>query len=309
MRTVLLDPSIDSTNEGDSIISASVLAEFPQWTDLPRAATHRLLTRAELRDVRAADVAIVLGTNILSSRQVDIRQWRVGPRELAALTGKVVLLGVGWRRYEPLPDRASRWLQRRLLHPGVLHSARDAYTAARLEQLGHRAVNTSCPTLWSVADVKTPGLAVGRVITTITDYVPDVDADNAMLHVLAARYERVELWPQGAGDLRYLARLALPPRVEVLPRGLWSLRSALDGAEYVGTRLHAGALALQLGRPGLIVGTDNRALEIARDTGLPVLPRRRLGELDAALDTPRAVALDLPAASVAAWRSQWPDRS
>lgn len=308
MRTVLLDPSIGSTNEGDSIISASVLAEFPHWSGLPRIATHRLMTGAELREARAADVAIVLGTNILSSRQVNIRQWRVGPRELAALAGKVVLLGVGWRRYEPMPDRFSRGLQRRLLHPGVLHSVRDAYTAGRMRELGHRAVNTSCPTLWSVADVKTPGLAVDRVVATVTDYAADVGSDQAMLEVLAARYERVELWPQGAGDLRYIARLALPSRVEVLPRGLRSLTAALDGAEYVGTRLHAGALALQLGRPGLIIGTDNRALEIARDTGLPVLPRRRLDELDAALDDPRAVALDLPAAAVADWRSQWPDR-
>ena len=308
MRTVLLDPSIDSTNEGDSIISDSVLAEFPEWAGLPRVATHRLLRPAELRAVRAADTAIVLGTNILSARQVNIRQWRLGPRELVALRGKVVLLGVGWRRYEPMPDRLSRLLQRRLLHPGALHSARDAYTADRLGALGHRAVNTSCPTLWSLTDVKTPGVATDRVVSTVTDYVPDVAADSAMLEILAGRYARVELWPQGEGDRRHLDRLALPSRVRVLPRGLRSLRTALDGAEYVGTRLHAGALALQLGRPALIVGTDNRALEIARDTGLPVLPRRRLDRLDAALDAPRAVPLDLPAAAVAAWRSQWPDR-
>jgi hypothetical protein len=308
MATVLLDPSIGSTNEGDSIISESILAEFPEWADLPRVATHRFLTGAELTAVRAADTAIVLGTNILSSRQANIRQWRLGPRELAALRGKVVLLGVGWRRYGPPADLVSRRMLRWLLKPGALHSTRDAYTERRLRQLGHRVVNTSCPTLWSIGDVKTPGLAADRVVATVTDYVADVEADSALLDTLAGRYDRVQLWPQGEGDRRYIDRLRLPTRVELLSRGLPALRSALAGAEYVGTRLHAGALALQLARPGLIVGTDNRALEIARDTGLPVLPRARLAELGPMLAAPRAAPLDLPVAAVDAWRSQWPVR-
>ena len=308
MRAVLLDPSIDSTNEGDSIIAESVLAEFPEWGTLPRVATHRLLTRVELASVRSADVAIVLGTNILSSRQINIRQWRLGPREMAALHAKVVLLGVGWRRYESLPDALSRRMLRWLLHPGKLHSVRDGYTARRLTALGYRAVNTSCPTLWSVRDVKTPGLVADRVVATVTDYVPNIGRDSAMLDTLARRYGRVQLWPQGDGDSRYLDRLRRPDTAEVLPRGLAALRAALDGAEYVGTRLHAGALALQLGRPGLIVGTDNRALEISRDTGLPVLPRQRLNELADVLDVPRAVPLDLPMSVVESWRDQWPVR-
>ncbi len=43
--------------------------------------------------------------------------------------------------------------------------------------------------------------------------------------------------------------------------------------DYIGTRLHGGVFCLLRGKRSLIVEVDNRATEIARDTGLPTVKR------------------------------------
>jgi polysaccharide pyruvyl transferase WcaK-like protein len=95
---------------------------------------------------------------------------------------------------------------------------------------------------------------------------------------------------------------AIAWRTDVLPPGIASFEDALDdGDDYVGTRLHAGIRALQRGNRATVVVIDNRAAELAADTGLPVIPRDPdEGSLEL-LTEPRQTRLHLPRQEIRAW--------
>lgn len=300
-----LDPSIGTANAGDRIIAEAVGREIRRLgpEGVVRLPTQRGWTSAELRDGRGCELFFVGGTNLLTSHPLSYRQWRVGPRELAVLRGKVLLLGVGWWQYQRPPDAISRRLLRLLLHPSRLHSVRDPFTLAQLGRSRARAVNTSCPTLWEAprSGENTAGFR-NTVIATVTDYHPDRERDRHMLRRLEERADQLVVWPQGRGDMAYLDSLGF--RGKRLDPVVEAFDDALDegDVEYVGTRLHAGIRALQRGVPAAIVAIDNRAAEIGSDVGLWTLPRADIEELDEWLAGLSSWSLDLPDDEIRAWR-------
>lgn len=305
---VVLDPSIDSSNMGDRIIRESVLSvlrRIPvpesrvQW--LP---TQRSLTRDEAVIAKRADVLIVGGTNLLSSNMPFYRQWKVGPRELRAFRGKVVLLGVGWWQYQKPPNRYTRVLLRHVLSTRAIHSVRDGWTKTQLEGVSVRSVNTSCPTLWDLPTLpeRTP-VRGDSVLITLTDYNRNPLTDQKLLTFATQNYSRIRIWPQGAKDARYVR--GLQHSGVILDPGLESLDFALQepGTDYIGTRLHAGIRALQHGVRSTILMIDNRAREIARDTGIPVASRELREEDMQFLMEERKVELRLPIGAIETWLS------
>ena len=69
--------------------------------------------------------------------------------------------------------------------------------------------------------------------------------------------------------------LDLPFNVIIIPRDLeaYERRLIQGNVDYVGTRLHAGIFALNHKVRSIIVAVDNRAIEIAKDTNLPIVRR------------------------------------
>jgi hypothetical protein len=304
-EVVIVDPSLDSDNEGDRVLVEAALRELGQLRHAPRLPSHRWLSRAQAATARQARVCLVVGTNILSSHLEVPRQWKLGPVELWAYRKKLVLLGVGWWQYQPGPCRLTRSILTRILHPDAVHSVRDDYTKDRLAALGYRVANTCCPSTWPLADtVAAPASGRTAVVSTVSDYSMSA-FDLAMLTELADRYAEVLVWPQGRGDLRYLASLDLPRRVVPLPPGLASFDSALRDADYVGTRLHGGIRAHQLGAPALVVAIDNRAVEMSADTGLPIVRRGDIDGLRSALDNGGSRTVSWPRTEQARWRTSW----
>jgi len=59
-----------------------------------------------------------------------------------------------------------------------------------------------------------------------------------------------------------------------------SCLSLTPDLDYVGTRLHGGIRCLIAGKRSLILEVDNRAAEIAKETGLPSLPRTDLANIE-----------------------------
>lgn len=275
MRIGLLDTSLESDNDGDRIIVQSILREVPELDQAVRIPTHRFMTNSERREVEQCGVLVVTGTNILSSRLWQPRQWLLAPRDYRLLAGKVVFLGVGWRQYQANPDALTKLILRAIKHPRLPIAARDEYSRRKLLTMGIEAVNTNCPTMWGLADWRAPVTGDGGAVFTVTDYKKDVARDQEVLGAVASTYQEVCVWPQGNGDAEYLERLDLPANARILGRGLAALDDALSTREYVGTRLHAGIRAAQLGRPSAVIAVDNRALEIGRDTGFPVVTRER----------------------------------
>jgi hypothetical protein len=303
-----LDPAIGTANAGDYIISEAIareLAAIAPNQRIQRFTTHRPWTPAERAEARKCHIFLVGGTNLLSSHPIRYRQWAYGLADTRILKSRCILFGVGWWQYQRRPDPLARIMLRTVLHPGILHAARDSYTVGQLSAAGIRAVNTSCPTLWSVpqrGEVKYGFRS--SVVATVTNYHPDFDRDRTMLAVLRNRADRLRVWPQGQGDAEYVRRLGFGDCL--VDTGLETFNAVLQepGTEYVGTRLHAAVRALQTSVPAVIVSVDNRATEIGRDVGLWYLERKRVDGLTGMLDRLSQWELRLPTESISSWRDE-----
>lgn len=312
MRLVtLLDTAVSSDNLGDEIIMDSVRDELNEC--IPDAyfytvATHDSLGRTARRILRQTEFCIVGGTNFLSSTMLRGSGWKVSLRDLGALKN-VVMMGVGWRDYQDIPSRYARFIYDRTISKEHVHACRDEYSTGKLKALGRSAINTTCPTLWRMTPEQCAGVASHKadtVVTSLTSYRPDPEADRLILDLLRDRYARVLFWTQQAGDLPYLRALGdyefeiIAPNVRA-----YSERLAGEQVDYVGSRLHGGIRALQNKRRALVVSVDNRATEIGRDTGLPVVERSDLDAIRHWIDAPGPTKICLPTAAIARWKAQF----
>ncbi|OUE31571.1 Polysaccharide pyruvyl transferase [Clavibacter michiganensis] len=306
MNGLLLDPSISSANIGDQIIRENVLRALDGVMLLQGSLpTQTRLNHSQRKTAQRAKLAVVGGTNLLSSNMPWYRQWKLDPLVARSLRHKVVLLGVGWWQYQGEPNRYTTRMLKEVLAPDLVHSVRDEYTKDRLERMGFQVSNTACPTMWGLD--RHNGVVSERpaqVILTLTDYNRDVAEDEWLISLVAEHYERVVIWPQSIRDAAYAKTLRGDFTIAEPTLAAYDALLAAGDSDYVGTRLHGGVRALESGAWGVIVAVDNRALEISRDTGLPVHAR---GERDAIRETVvRRAALDvhLPYDEIDAWKAQ-----
>ncbi|MDO4397993.1 MAG: polysaccharide pyruvyl transferase family protein [Oscillospiraceae bacterium] len=280
---IRFNPSKNTDNLGDFIIMhycEKILDELFPKASFKDVSVHTVPTESEENAVKNADARFVCGTNLLTSHIEENWNWRLpdGFKRKRAYKN-VILLGVGWKNYEDECSAYSKMIYKSMLNPCALHSVRDSYTEAALKKAGIKnVINTGCPTMWRLTPEfckKIPQEKARDVITTVTDYRKDVESDNLMLEILGKSYETVYLWLQGRRDEEYLNELCLPKNLVIIPRDLKKYEERLEkgNADYVGTRLHAGIHALNYGIRSLVIAVDNRALEIARDTALPILKR------------------------------------
>ena len=81
-----------------------------------------------------------------------------------------------------------------------------------------------------------------------------------------------------------------------------------EQADYIGNRLHAGIFALNAGCRSMIIGIDHRALEIGKDTGLPVIQRETIKEqLEEWIYEEQPVQISLPWENINRWKQQFMD--
>lgn len=313
MTITVFNPSVATSNTGDFIIADAVMAElggmFPghQIASIP---TQDRIGKPSIALANLSDYRFVGGTNLLSAQMLHYRQWKIGLREAKALSG-VLLMGVGWWQYQRDPDLYTSLLLRKVLCKSMLHSVRDEYTKRKLESIGVRnVINTGCPTMWGLSPehcARVPSTKAQEVVFTLTDYNRAPVHDSALIRTLKDAYRRVHYWPQGNDDPAYLHSLGVDG-IAVLAPSLGAYNSILDShdsLDYVGTRLHGGVRALQKFRRALILAVDNRAMEISRDTNLPVVDRSDIPAIEAWIRGQAATRLMLNADGIKAWRNQF----
>ncbi len=288
-QIVVFNTSTNTDNLGDFIIMNycnKVLYELFGERKYIDISTHRIPSTDDEKMIRGTKYKFVCGTNILTSHIEQWWNWRLP----IGLRGKlpyrnVILLGVGWGTYQDECSDYSKLIYRSLLNPSVMHSVRDQYTEEKLKAAGIKnVINTGCPTMWNLTSEfcsKIPRKKASDVITTITDYRRNIDCDNLMLEILARNYRKVYLWIQGKKDEEYLAMLKKPSNLIVIPRNLKLYEDRLNrgNVDYVGTRLHAGIFALNHKIRSIIIAVDNRAIEIAKDTNMPIILRDNISEM------------------------------
>ena len=317
-KVALFDTSICSENMGDFIICDSIRkileASIPQ-TIFITVPTHDYLSSESHRVISQCDLSIVCGTNLLSGNLESYNQWKVQYTDLLILRN-IVLMGVGWWQYQKVITQYSALFYRTVLSDSLIHSVRDSYTRDMLKIAcpGKTIVNTSCPTMWNLkgSDLQSINENASRYkaracVTTLTDYKPSPDCDSQMIKSLLEIYDQVFLWPQGLGDLNYLNSLSLQSldKLRILSPTLNSYDSLLATTgriDFFGTRLHAGIRALQYGHPATIVAVDNRAVEISKDTGLPICDRSMeiRNSILAHIES-YSCAINLPSSDIQAW--------
>ncbi|NRA27736.1 MAG: polysaccharide pyruvyl transferase family protein [Pseudobacteriovorax sp.] len=323
----ILDTSIASENLGDQIIMDAVKKQLSDIFPLEyfvNVATHDYLGVESKKMISKSNFSVVGGTNLLSANmkmpltwqkelpvfekiysepERRVNQWKLEPRNADELRN-IILMAVGWWQYQKTaPNEYTTNLLKNILHKAAYHSVRDGYTLEKLKSVGiSNVLNTGCVTMWGLDADHMAEVSKERkeeVVTTITFYKPHKEADSRMLRILKQRYKKTYLWIQGGGDLKYAKSLDIKD-FELLPPSLAALDSKLSSGtvDYVGTRLHAGVRALQHKCLSAIVSVDNRATEIAKETGLPVVERLCLEKLKGLLDSPYRPQIDMPWANI-----------
>jgi polysaccharide pyruvyl transferase WcaK-like protein len=233
------------------------------------------------------------------------QQWKIGPISAGVLRNKVVLMGVGWWQYQEEPNSYTTWLLNRVLSRDHVHSVRDEYTMERLTKLGFDVLNTACPTMWQLSDMVASPVRPKTCIVTLTDYNKNLEEDQWLLDEVAKYYEEVIVWPQAVRDAAYARELT--GNFQLAEPALTAYNDILSSrpSDYIGTRLHGGIRAFQSKHWGMIVAVDNRALEIGRDTMLPVHARGQREEIAASIKSRANRAISLPSDSINAWKDQF----
>ena len=173
-------------------------------------------------------------------------------------------------------------------------------------------VNTSCPTTWSLNEEhckRIPTRKASKVVFTVTGHKPS-DSDRLMLSTLGATYDELHFYPQQLGDMEYFMSVAdekTLEKVNIIPPSLnaYDLFLSENDTDYVGTRLHGGIRALQHGIRSIIIGIDDRSLEIQKDINLSVLARKDMQELGAMLSSEFSTELTLPLLDIQRFKNQF----
>jgi hypothetical protein len=291
-----INPVIDRIFRDSFVIKLQYLEKFGKFSQ---------------RHIRESEYTFFGGTNALSSQMNSYSQMGFSLSDTLRVDN-VVLVGVGWWQYQREPNLYTRFMLRRILHCDVIHSVRDEYTKNYLQSIGiSKVVNTSCPTVWGLNAAhcaNIPDHKNRKAVCTLTDYHQNPYADAAFLKLMIEKYEHCYLWLQGAGDRQYFDSLGLPfGAIELVPPKLSAFDSLLinEDVDYIGTRLHAGIRALQLGRRALILGIDNRALEIGKNIGLNVCDRKDINAISSFCQGGIPIRVKIPEEEIELWQQQF----
>ena len=327
-----LNPSISSENIGDDIIlwyCQNVLNSIFGEALYVNVPTREHLEQISRYHIMSSDYAFVCGTNLLASNMDKVKQWNINIQDAIKIlrtnlrrreyfniskypSGKLILMGSGWWQYQENPNSYTKLLMKLLLSNEYMHSVRDSYTEKMLKKIGiNNVLNTACPTMWNLTErfcSEIPEVKSTRVVTTLTNYHTCKEDDEIMLDILCTQYKEVYVWLQSIEDLSYLNSLSCSKNIKIIPPNLIAYDRYLEQNEtdYVGTRLHGGIRALNYKRKALILAVDNRAIEISRDTNLPVIERKNVkSQLENYLLQPRETRITLPYENIENWKAQF----
>ena len=308
---VLLDPSYDGDNEGDRIIMENCLKQLPDKLNRSiRVPTHRLLTEDEQKMINDANIKILCGTNALSGHMRSYGLWRLNKK--VGIYKNTILMGIGFASNYKTFDLYTKMLFKIILSKEYVHSVRDKFSESMLHKIGIKnVIYTGCPTMWSLTSElckKIPKKKSDKVICTLTDYKRDIDKDQKILDILSELYEKVYLWPQGIEDNQYFQELKIRKNIEILDFGLEVYDRILENEnlDYVGTRLHAGIRSISKEHRTLIISIDNRAKNIGRDTGLPIIEREKIEMLlKSKIESEFTTKIVMPTKNIEQWKSQF----
>lgn len=310
----VFDTSVSTYNLGNEIIMDSVNSQLNElfYNDfIIRLPIEDIGTKARSYNTRAL-YTFVGGTNVLNGDIWRYRQWDLTLHNIIILR-RLVLMGCGWFQYESKsPTRYTKWALSKVLDRHTVHSVRDEYTLKKCSALGIpglKFINTGCPTLWNLYPSIISKISPRKsdsVIFTLTDYNQKPVRDKQLISQILSNYQTVYFFPQGTGDITYIKELGVWDNITIIPPRISEFDRIIDaGADYLGTRLHAGIRALQRSSRSFIIGIDNRAKEMKINFNLPVVDEDSIGMLGEIVNSDYALKLNIPWDNIRLWKDQF----
>lgn len=275
-NVVVFDTAVGTTNLGDEIILQCLEEQMSFLLDdsfIVRFGTHvknlpklaYFTSNIKLQFSYNADFKLIMGTNLLSRDLMQTHiQWPIGGLE-SWLYDNCIMAGVGTTLSEGKITKYSRRIYKQILRPDFYHSVRDEESKRLLEDLGFKAINTGCPTMWSITPdlcKEIPIQKAERVIFSLSGYSKQQNRtqDQNFIRILRENYKEIYFWCQTTVDEAYLDTLE---GTKNIPR-IYSLKKYdellnFGNIDYIGTRLHGGVYALQHKVRTIVISIDHRA--------------------------------------------------
>ena len=307
MNISVYDTSISDSNLGNQIIMDAVVKElddlFPN--DYIFKIPYMEITAHTLSIINSCKYSFFGGTNSLNGNLEEYTQMGINKHNYKKIHN-FVSLGMGWWQYQESTSRFSQKLLKGLLCNGLMHSVRDEYTKMKLNEIGiSNVINTGCPTLWRLKESGYPKQKSDSVVFTITDYNKNPARDKALFEMISRLYMTKFCFIQGANDYDYLEKNGMSDGVTFIPPRISEYDDFLEShdVDYIGTRLHAGIRALQHKKKTLILGIDNRSLEMKKNFNLPVMPQTEIQKIPDYLD--HSINLTIPHQEIEIWKNYY----
>lgn len=300
----LITPEISSLNLGDTILFDHIYDEmsklFPDYF-LIKIPAYNLFDERSEYIMNKCEFAIFCGTGMLRNELAF--HWSIKKGDFK---NNVVLLGCGWNRYEDSPiNKSTAKLYESVLSKEYVHSVRDDYTADKLEQLsGIDSINTSCPTMWNINTDKIKKRKSKNALFTVNAVRSNYYGDRSILKMLNRNYDNVYFFPQSPYDYDYAK--GLDCELNYLSGNTNSLYKFVNTVnfDYIGSRLHCGIHCLANDKRSIIVAVDNRAAEISKNTGLPVM-EYDAEQIEEEIYNPTEIEITLPTKAIKEWKEQF----
>ncbi len=318
-KIILYEPCISSMNLGDYIIVESIKREMDfllrdafvveQSTQTPLMHFYQKMDD-RVRMISVADYKFVCGSNLFWRNMLHpFPSWNINIFTCQGAKG-AVMVGVGSNSEKKSLNSYTRYLYKYVLNGEYFHSARDEATKQRLEQLGLKAINTGCPTMWSLNREhceRIPVKKADRVVFTLTDYETDVQADKTLIDILARNYDELYFWPQGFEDYDYLMELNPDKKITIISPNLEAMRRLLceGNIDYVGTRLHGGIFAMQNYVRSIILMIDNRARDMRDSYNIPAVERANVEEIERLIRSEWKTSINIHEDRIRMWKEQF----
>lgn len=318
---VLFDIAEGTQNLGDYIIMESIMNEMNflfEGNFLTHFSTHMPIARIyqnfrrnmASRACNAADKKFICGANTLKQSLFRISpDWNINYFNCKYYKDSITI-GVGTDMNAKHMDFYTKRMYKKIFSKKYIHSVRDERTKKILENLGFQAINTGCPTLWSLTPEfckQIPTDKADNVVFTLTFYDKDPKNDQKLIDILKENYNKVYFWVQGSEDYEYFKTFKNIEQIEIVSPALDSYRKILqqENIEYVGTRLHAGIFAMKNKKRSIILSVDNRAQDMSVTYQLNTILREQIDTLPAMLHSSFQTNVHIDQEKIQQWKDQF----
>jgi len=318
---VLFDIAEGTQNLGDYIIMDSIMKEMNflfEGNFLTHFSTHTPIARfyhnfrrnMQSRACDAADKKFICGANTFKNSLLRIcPDWNINHFNCKYYKDSIAI-GVGMDMNSKKMDWYTKMIYKNILSKKYIHSVRDERTKRMLEKLGYKAINTGCPTLWSLTEEackKIPQKKSKNVVFTLTFYDQDRKQDQKLINILNNNYEKLYFWVQGSEDYEYFKTFENIKDIEIISPNLESYKNVLqqEDIEYVGTRLHAGIYAMKNEKRAIILNIDNRARDMGETYNLNTIDRENIDMLEDKINSSFETKVNINSKRIAEWKKQF----